>query len=628
MKTSVTRRRPGFAEAGSYAAAILIVLACGAAGLRAQSQAPQFGGSYAALDGRQRHLVEDWVTRFSATTGRKTDAAEFYDQVLRFSTKTTFEAITHALKTTPMTDASGVSLGDAIDLIERVDTVRGKVVSAKGDRQFRMYVRLKESAMATLERSTQFVRHADNSVYHKGYPINFRGDSGVPSLQVSISLDQRQADIDVDYRSPSFPAALFNGHLTSSNSDVRAGNNYAKHTGQWSGLQNWWQSFFGIKLPNGDDAGDGDKIDPRTPRIGKKPVEAMMKDFLDAWLVEGDVQAAMGYISRRALTCMAEESTSSDPGMAPVILARRLKAAHDAVGTHQSLDGLVVGVRVTKPGFKPVKQKLGGQFVLYDVPDDQARTYECDGDNAESDADANPKYGKYFGATFYVKANAAAGAPTPVALLWAQDEGFWRIIAWQTDADDASDTPDAPPPAIAAPPPIPTDAPLAAAAADFLESWLVRKDYARAAGYLSPDAAVCYDLERSPDQPASSSPDDAVKNVRAAMEQVGAGVGAVRTLEDVISGAVPVHPTVRLMSHRHSLAFTLTSIPNALAEAASCTARARGIKFKAAETPEYGEGYVTAMRFKGGGVDAAVLRLLWMKQQGAWKITSYELELP
>ena len=602
---------------------ILAVIACAAALLAAQPQAPQFGGSYASLDPRQQHYINDWVTRFTQSTGRQVEAAEFYDQIVRFSTKTTFEAITHALKTTPLTDASGASLGDALDLIERLDTVRGKVVGSAGDRQFRMYVRLKDGAMDTLSRSREFARHADNSVYHKGYPINFRGESGVPSIQVSIALDHRQADVDVDYRASSFPAALFNGHLTSSNSDIRAGNNYAKHTGQWSGLQNWWQSFFGIKLPSDDDLKDADKIDLRTPRIGKKKVDAMMKDFLDAWLVEGDIGSAMGYMSRRALGCMTEEETSLDPGMAPVLLARRLKAAHDALGPHQSIDGLVVGVRLTRPGLRVVQQPHGAQFVVYSVPDDQARALECD-----SDPDAKPAkqtYGNYFGATFYVK---TTGSPAPIALLWAQDEGYWRIVAWQTDADDANETPDATAPAVDAPARIAADVALANAANDFLESWLIRKDYAKAFGYLSSDAFGCYEVVRGADQPAAASADDAAKKIRAAIEQVGADVGKVRALDDVVSGVPPVHPATKIMDHRQSRAFTLMSLPDALTDAASCKVRARKEKFRGDVPLEYGRGFVAAVRFRSAGGDSPVLRLLWMKEQGAWKITSYDVDLP
>ena len=64
-------------------------------------------------------------------------------------------------------------------------------------------------------------------------------------MQVSVSEDGRRADIDVDYRSSKSPQALFNGHLTSSNSDVRAGDNHDRHNGRWGGLANWWQEIFG-----------------------------------------------------------------------------------------------------------------------------------------------------------------------------------------------------------------------------------------------------------------------------------------------------------------------------------------------------------------------------------------------
>ena len=95
---------------------------------------------------------------------------------------------------------------------------------ASGDRQFRMYVRLMPNAREMLERSREFKRGVDNSIYHKGYPLNYREQRGTPSIQFSIALDGRQADIDVDYRSSMFPVGLLNGHLSSANSDVRAGN--------------------------------------------------------------------------------------------------------------------------------------------------------------------------------------------------------------------------------------------------------------------------------------------------------------------------------------------------------------------------------------------------------------------
>jgi hypothetical protein len=53
-----------------------------------------------------------------------------------------------------------------------------------------------------------------------------------------------------------FPAALFNGHLTSSNSDVRAGNNYDRHLNRWTEFQNWWRSFFGVRQEGMADASE------------------------------------------------------------------------------------------------------------------------------------------------------------------------------------------------------------------------------------------------------------------------------------------------------------------------------------------------------------------------------------
>ena len=60
-----------------------------------------------------------------------------------------------------------------------------------------------------------------------------------------MSEDGVHADIDVDYRSSRSPQALFNGHLTASNSDIRAGENPKVHNGRWQGLVTWWQGAFG-----------------------------------------------------------------------------------------------------------------------------------------------------------------------------------------------------------------------------------------------------------------------------------------------------------------------------------------------------------------------------------------------
>ena len=99
-----------------------------------------------------------------------------------------------------------------------------------------------------MARSQQFSRRADNDDLSQGLSDQFprHGRDAVdPDFP---ALDRLHADVDVDYRSPAFPVSMFNGHLTASNSDVRAGNNYDRHAREWNGLPNWWRSFFGIRV--------------------------------------------------------------------------------------------------------------------------------------------------------------------------------------------------------------------------------------------------------------------------------------------------------------------------------------------------------------------------------------------
>jgi hypothetical protein len=347
------------------AAIVGCLLLSGIGGRFARAQQPpppaRFGGAWSELDERRQRLVADWVSRFSKTTGRTIEVGPFYDDILSLSAKTTFDAVTQALMTSQLTDAAGVRLGDALTIVERVDGLRGEIPGAGGDRQFRMYARLTPAAHGLLGRSREFKREGDNTRYHKGYPLNYREQGGVPSIQVSMSIDGRQADIDVDYRSSSFPAALFNGHLSVANSDVRAENNAELHAARWNGFQNWWRGFFGVSLNGETSPPDKNSVLtlPKIPRAGKKNIEVMVNDFLRAWLVEGNAVAAMGYVSERAYNCLAWDApdpAAFDRGVAPYQLLINLKAASDSIGLHQSLDAVTVGVRLTMPALKVKNQ--------------------------------------------------------------------------------------------------------------------------------------------------------------------------------------------------------------------------------------------------------------------------------
>jgi hypothetical protein len=595
----------------------------------AQQPPLQFGGAYSGLGERRQRLVDDWLTRFQNTTGQKLEPAPFYDELLAVSSKTTFDAVTHALMTTPLTDAAGAKLAglqDALALVEHVESISGQVPGGSGDHQFRIYVRLIPAALDTLARSREFKRGVDNTVFHKGYPTNYRAQGGTPSIQISMAPDGRRADIDVDYRSSSFPAALFNGHLSAANSDVRAGDNLDRHASRWAGLQNWWRSFFGVNLQRAPaDEKPSALAPPRVPRAGKKNIEVMANDFLSAWLVEGDVMAAMGYVSERAYACIAKgagDQPAVDRGMAPFQLMTNLKAAHDTLGKRTSLEGLLVGVRLTTPALKVVQQPHHAQFVLYSVPDDVAAAFDCEIRMTPPGAKKpERRYGNYFGSTFFVDGHS----DQRVALLWSKDNGYWKIVSWMSGIDDARAPVAADDVTITH---VKADAGFAAAAQEFLQAWLIKKDYAAAFRFLSPAAYACYDLMRDPAAAASTSPGDGGRKLRAGLERTGQLAGPARNLADILGPAEPVHPAVRVMDHAHSRAFTLISMPNAVGDAVECDARARGAIPPDPLPLVYGKAFGLIVRFGAGAGGAPVLRMLWRNESGAWRVTSYDLELP
>jgi hypothetical protein len=592
----------------------------------------QPGADYAGLGPRRQHLIDDWVKRFNTLTRRNLQPAAFYDSEIKLSTKTTFDAITYALERTPLTAESGQTLGDTLDLVQSVESTRGQVMGAAGDRQFRMYVVLTEGALDKLERSQEFNRGVDNTVFHKGYPINYRQQGGFPSIQISIATDKRRADIDVDYRSSRFPISLVNGHLTAANSDVRSGNNYDRHTNKWAGFQNWWLNVFGVRVVSAPAAkDDGKGLVPNVPRAGDKNIEVMVEDFLKAWLVDGDIPAAMSYMSERSYACVVEDSDdpfSVDRGIAPFVLAGRLDAARHALGPPTSLDGLTIGVRLPNSALRVVNQPRHAQFVIYSVPDDVAAEFDCESRLTPGDSRKIPRrYGNYFGATFYI--NTPRGMNHSIALLWGRNDGYWKIVSWRSDpaGDDLPARETGPPVKVAR---MKAEPALVTAATNFLESWLIRRDYDAAFRYLSPKSYPCYDLLRDPGAPASTSVADAGQKLRANLERAGTMVGTPKTLDEVLEGPEVVHPTIRVVEHPFGRAFTLGGLPDAFAETISCSAPARRERYRVEDATSlvYGNAFGKATRVRTRSGEAPVVRMLWMKDADAWRITAYDVVTP
>jgi hypothetical protein len=605
------------------------------------SDASDFGGGYDSLAPEQKALIDDWMNRFSATIQKQVDARQAYDN-LSLSTKTTFNAVTHALLSTQLTGESGRKLGSAIQMVAKLDTVRGEVPGTRGDEQFRIYVQLKPGALKLLDESQEFRRNDDNSVYHKGYPICYRSKPSVPSIQVSATRDQTRADVDVDYKSSGFPKALVNGHLSASNSDVRAGRNDEIHNGQWRGLNNWWRNLLALpRETKKSEYAEAGRAAPTARAQGKtKPAEAVY-DLLNTWLVERKPEDVISYFSPQSSACAdLEAGEKQDRGMAPFRLLMAMQRANQRFGTVSRLGDIVTAVQPTNTGerAKLVQHRYQDQFALYEIREDAAEQFSCinrtDATGVSSKAAASKAFGKYYGAVFRV-GKKDGGQATTLATLWMREgNGFWRLTSY--DVDPVWEEHLAPNTATSAPPAAPTvyaTAPsdLIGDATKFLTAWLVKQDLDEASRFLSAKCAECLKLNRAPDEPEPKTAAEAQAGLRKAMQTILETTGKVKALDQAIVAPLPNHEDIKLVKHAGSKAFALASIPDDMGAALDCASRTPGepVRYKpSAGAKSYGNYYALGFRLAKTGEDSGVLWAVWAREGSEWKLTAYTVLTP
>ena len=459
-----------------------------------QADSPHaFGESYVTLLPEQKRLLVDFVRRYDQTTGSKLDPEQLYNGA-RVSARTTFDAVTHALLSTKLTNEKGQSLGRAIDLVEAMDQVLGEEAGAGGDRQFRIYVYLKPNAIDVLNSSREFFHDKDNTVYHKGFPICFRLKNGPPSIQFSITRDQRMSDIDVDYRSSTFPKALFDGHLTAGNSDVRAGGNLATHDNRWEGLNGWWRQVFGFSLgssakPSKDATTGRAPTIPVNPRVtANQGIDASVHDFLTTWVVERQPNNAIAYLSPLSYPCLesiaGKKQNPIPPGMVRFNTLMAMDQFNASLGNASSVGGVFEAATNWKPELKEAKNAYPAEFRLVELPSDMAQYLECV--QAQGEGGKKDK-GEFYGAAF--RGKLGDGRDKVMSLLWTKEGKYWKIVAIRIDdASDAGITPEtaaAPPLSEAAPKIISGDPSAVKDITSFYQSWVGERNPAEAERYVS-----------------------------------------------------------------------------------------------------------------------------------------------
>jgi hypothetical protein len=595
--------------------------------------AQEIGKSYSKLLPEQKRLVDDYIGHYNQTAGSKIVPQEAYDGA-RLSVRTTFDAVTHALLKAKLTDVNGNNLGRAIDLVDAVDEVMGEESTAGGDRQFRVYVYLKPNAMDTLIKSQEFYRDRDNTVYHKGFPISYRLKNGPPSIQFSISRDSKMADIDVDYRSSGFPKSLVNGHLTASNSDVRAGNNLDKHDQRWAGLNGWWREVFGI-------LGTGSKPpkEENTERLGRIPVNPAIKgnqgidqsahDFLKSWVVDKQPNLSVAYFSRRSYPCLEVITKKNRKPIAPGMMRLGVVAAmnkfNTTTGTVGSVSDVFEPADQWLPELKEAKNAHTSEFRLVGIPSDIGADVECVA--APDEEDRKRPQEKYYGTSFREKQDGSSHKM--MSLLWAQEGGYWKIIAIRIeDSSDAGILPKqaaATVPAEELPKSIVGDPDAVRGITQFYETWIVKRDSARASKFVSQRSYQCLGTSSATEQ----SPAPAAR-IRSALDRVLQRVATGNNLSNLMFSVQPVNDLLRPVEQEDSQAFAIMALPDQKADSFLCQNRHLPEKTSELNSAEatYGAYYLSASRLNFGEEKSAALLLLWTKEQPGWKVIAWAVELP
>ena len=600
----------------------------------------EFHGTYEELKPAQKKLIDDWYAEYNRMSGDHSKPEEYNSFSL--STRTTYEAVTHALMTTPLTDKSGKSLGNALDLVEAIEAINGKVPKARGDLQFRLYVVLKPDALQTLKDSSEFFRDRDNTVYHHGYPLNYRQDGRAPTIQISMAKDGRHADIDVDYRSSKFPAALVNGHLSAANSDVRAGNNTQRHEQRWAGLTDWWRNLFG--LADADDKPEAEIQEgeiPPLPAKGDGKLEDAVQDFLNSWLVKQKPELSAAYLSPRSFYCLEEYGPQSgkeiNAGVAPYLAARDMSATNRVVGKVSALQDAAQPSSLDGPGFKLLKQSSTAAYSIYQVSNAAAAEFECDPKVAFEDYDqarmsaAGGKYGRYFASVFRLK--APEGKSDVITLLWTKDGKYWKVASWEVEPEERPsgampDTRRRKAAAVAAPAGhVNADPAFLEASRDFLHSWLVSDNFDHAATYFSTRCNECVRAYLGEGETPPSTPAEYAAYLRSALTTIGKDLGPVQHLHDALQPVQPDHEDLKLVSHAREGAYTVVAVPDSMAGSFLCAdTSVKNPYTPADDAPKtYGNYYATLFALRTPGEHPAALTLLWAKDGGRWKIVAYEL---
>ena len=243
-----------------------------------------------------------------------------------------------------------------------------------------------------------------------------------------------------------------------------------------------------------------------TERLGHIPMNPGVKadqgvdksahDFLQSWVVAKEPNKSVAYFSRRSYPCLevlAQKSTQPVPqGMIRLHTMMAMQKFSDSLGAVNSVADVFEPADKWSQASKPAKNAYPSEFRLVSLPADMGEDEECVAIPADESSKRSKE--KYFATAFRGKNGDSRNKV--MSLLWAQEGGYWKIIAIRIeDSSDAGLVPNNAAalavPAEEEPRNIAGDPASVKDITQFYQTWIVKRDVTQASGFASQRSYQC-----------------------------------------------------------------------------------------------------------------------------------------
>ena len=217
-----------------------------------------------------------------------------------------------------------------------------------------------------------------------------------------------------------------------------------------------------------------------------------------------------------------------------------------------------------------------------------------------------------------------------MSLLWAQEGGYWKIVAIRIeDGSDAGIVPNNAAaqavPAVEEPRSIAGDPAAVKDITEFYQAWIVKRNVIQASTFASPRSYQCL-AAPSADQKKLTP----IARIQSGLQQPLARIPSGANLSDMMSSLQPQNDLLRPVQQENSKAFAIMAVPDQKANSFLCQHRQlpeASPDLKPADA-KYGAYYLSASRLNYGEEQSPALLLLWTKEEAGWKVVAWAVELP